>query len=127
MTNSTDKKLTRNCFRHPTYVNKKKGFFIHLKGKAVVITGATGAIGSATAKRFIAEGANVVLVGRSNEKIRSLSNPLNHSKAITAYVAEAFDEAAVKQSLDYCICTFGGHDVVFANAGTKDAVKSIDA
>ena len=60
---------------------------MRLKGKSVVITGATGAIGSATAKRFISEGANVVLVGRSENKLRTISDSLNHSKAITIYVA----------------------------------------
>ena len=96
------------------------------KGKSVVITGATGAIGSATAKRFLSEGANVVLVGRSEDKLRTLSESLNHSKAITTYVAEALDEVAVKQSLECCIDTFGSLDVVFANAGTEGAVKPID-
>ena len=67
---------------------------MRLKGKSVVITGATGAIGSATAKRFLSEGANIVLVGRSEDKLRSLSESLNHSKAITTCVAEALDEAA---------------------------------
>ena len=91
---------------------------MRLKGKSVVITEATGAIGSATAKRFIAEWANVVVEGRSEEKLRSLSDSVNHSRAITTSIAEAFNEAAVKQSLDYCIDAFGGLDAVFANAGT---------
>ena len=99
---------------------------MRLKGKSVVITGATGAIGSATAKRFLSEGANVVLVGRSEDKLRTLSESLNHSKAITTYVAEALDEVAVKQSLECCIDAFGSLDVVFANAGTEGAVKPID-
>ena len=50
---------------------------MRLKGKSVVITGATGAIGSATAKRFLSEGANVVLVGRSEDKLRTLSESLS--------------------------------------------------
>ena len=65
-------------------------------------------------------------MGRYEDKLRSLSESLNHSKAITTYVAEALDEVAVKQSLECCIDAFGSLDVVFANAGTEGAVKPID-
>ena len=41
-----------------------------LSGKVAIITGATGGIGEATAKRFLDEGANVMLVGRSKEKLK---------------------------------------------------------
>lgn len=100
---------------------------MRLNGKSVVITGATGAIGSATAKRFLLEGANVVLVGRSEKKLETLADALGNPDQIITAVAEALDEVAVKQSLDYCVDFFGGLDAVFANAGTEGPVKPIDA
>jgi NADP-dependent 3-hydroxy acid dehydrogenase YdfG len=43
-----------------------------LQDKVAIITGATSGIGLATAKRFLSEGAKVVLTGRSEEKLNAL-------------------------------------------------------
>lgn len=42
-----------------------------LKGKHVVVTGGTGGIGFAIAKRYLDEGCNVTIIGRSKEKLES--------------------------------------------------------
>ena len=44
---------------------------MRIEGKTAVITGATGGIGSATARLFLDEGANLVLTGRSVDKLKS--------------------------------------------------------
>ena len=45
---------------------------MRLKNKTAIVTGATGGIGAATSKRYLEEGANLVMVGRSEEKLISL-------------------------------------------------------
>ena len=42
-----------------------------LQGKTAIIAGATGGIGTATARLFLEEGVNVMLVARSPEKLRA--------------------------------------------------------
>ena len=42
---------------------------MRLEGKTAIVTGATVGIEAATSKRFLEEGANTILVGRSKEKL----------------------------------------------------------
>ncbi|MDD9331159.1 MAG: SDR family NAD(P)-dependent oxidoreductase [Wolbachia sp.] len=45
---------------------------VELEGKVALITGASGGIGSAVAKRFVKEGARVILISRSGESLSVL-------------------------------------------------------
>ena len=49
---------------------------MRLKNKVAIITGATGDIGKNTAKKFLQEGAKVMLM-QSKEKLSKLQNELN--------------------------------------------------
>jgi 3-oxoacyl-[acyl-carrier protein] reductase len=88
-----------------------------LAGKVVVITGASGGIGSATARSFAAEGAKLVLHCRSNraqaEKLR------RELKGVETLVVKAdlTRENEVKRLFDATLKRFGRADVLVANAG----------
>ena len=43
----------------------------YFKGKKVIVTGASSGIGEATAKEFLTQGAKVILISRSEEKMRN--------------------------------------------------------
>lgn len=97
-----------------------------LQGKAAIITGATGGIGEATARVFLQEGANVMLVGRSEGKLKETVARLGARQGLAQFVAEATDEAATAAAVEATVKTFGGVDVLFANAGTEGFLKPIE-
>ena len=99
---------------------------MRLKDKVAIITGATGGIGKATAKLFLDYGAKVMLVGRSAEKLNALRGELNGDDNIAHFVAEASDEQANAESVAAAVETFGGVDILIANAGTEGAIKPLE-
>ncbi len=98
-----------------------------LDGKVAIITGATGGIGEATAKRFLEEGANVMLVGRSSEKLKATRARLGVEGRVSAFVANAADEEATAAAVDAAVKAFGGVDILLANAGTEGNFAPIES
>ena len=98
-----------------------------LEGKTAIITGATGGIGEATAKLFLEEGANVMLVGRSAEKLAAARERLRAGARLAHSVADATDEEATAAAVAATVKAFGGVDILFANAGNEGLVKPIEA
>jgi NAD(P)-dependent dehydrogenase (short-subunit alcohol dehydrogenase family) len=97
-----------------------------LDGKVAIVTGATGGIGEATAKLFIAEGARVMLVARSAEKLAATRGRLNTDDAVAEYVADATDEEATAKAVAATVKAFDGVDILFANAGTEGKLKPLE-
>lgn len=96
-----------------------------LNGKVAIITGATGGIGEATAKRFLDEGAHVMVTGRNSEKLAETVARLGPSDRLCHFTADAVDEEQTKASIEATVERFGCLDIVFANAGVEGAVKPI--
>jgi NAD(P)-dependent dehydrogenase (short-subunit alcohol dehydrogenase family) len=96
-----------------------------LDGKVAIITGASGGIGEATARLFLSEGAKVMLVGRSAEKLRASLERVGHPESAAMFVADATDEAATRAAVQATVEMFGGVDILFANAGTEGVSKPL--
>jgi len=97
-----------------------------LEGKVAIITGATGGIGKATAKCFLEEGASVMLVGRSAEKLKATREGLASDNGLADFVADASDEKATAAAVAATVKTFGGVDILIANAGTEGNFAPIE-
>ena len=100
---------------------------MRLKNKVAIITGATGGIGEATAKRFLQEGASLMLVGRSADKLAATVERLDGGESVAYSVADAADEQANAAAIAACVERFGGLDIMLANAGTEGTVLPLEA
>ena len=89
--------------------------------KVVVITGAGSGIGAAAAKRFAAEGAHVVLVGRTQDKLDRLAAELADKDRVFVHPADVSDDQQVRRLFDEVVQRFGHIDVLVNNAGTATA------
>ena len=95
-----------------------------LDQKVVLITGAGGGIGQAAVRKFVSEGAKVMLADINTDITQPLVNELGADRCacVAVDVAEADQvENMVRTTVD----TFGSIDVFVANAGTEGKIGSI--
>lgn len=89
-----------------------------LKGKIVVITGASSGIGEAMAKVYSEMGAKVVLGARSEEKLAELTTEIRNRGGEATYCATDVTKSEdCKRLIDTAVEAFGGIDVLICNAG----------
>lgn len=88
-----------------------------LRGKVVLVTGASGGIGSGIARAFAGEGAKVVLHYHTGaDNVKTLCRELSGSETL-AVRADLRKEPEVKRMFDRVIKRFKAVDVLVANAG----------
>ena len=86
-----------------------------IRGKTVLITGASRGIGEAAARAFAAAGAQVVLTARSADALTALADELGG--AALALPCDVADATSVSAVVDKAIAHFGNLDVLIGNAG----------
>ncbi|MFI5610139.1 SDR family NAD(P)-dependent oxidoreductase [Amycolatopsis sp. NPDC051903] len=106
-----------------------------LRGATVVLTGASAGIGVATAETFAECGAEVVLVGRDEERLRAVASRIEaHGGTAEAVAADLSSDEGAAAIVERTLARFGKIDVVVHNAGTfefkpfeETTVDSLDA
>ncbi len=86
------------------------------KGKVAMVTGATSGFGLAIAKKLIADGAQVVITGRSQEKLASALSEINSENA-KGIIWDLTDFSAMPQKFQEVVTQFGKIDIAVNNAG----------
>ncbi|EXJ88837.1 hypothetical protein A1O3_01901 [Capronia epimyces CBS 606.96] len=105
-----------------------------LAGKVALITGAAGNIGSATAHRFLQEGAKLALIDldaaqlQRTEQALVATNPRIASSVaehVLRVVADVTDEESIKRAVQETVDTFARLDTAFLCAGASYTATSI--
>jgi NAD(P)-dependent dehydrogenase (short-subunit alcohol dehydrogenase family) len=101
---------------------------MRLADKVVIVTGSTTGIGEATARRFVAEGAKVVVHGRDRERGERIVRELGPGKAIVS-VEDLSDPGAPQRMVDAAVNAFGKLDAIVNNAAwiIRSDIQTTDA
>lgn len=97
-----------------------------LAGKIAIVTGGAGGIGSATALRFLKEGACVVLADIDADLLSKTADALSSEfspDVVRTVLMDVTDEAAVENAYNNMSLEFGGVDIVVSNAGIASAAS----
>ncbi len=95
------------------------------QGLTAIITGASSGVGEACARAFSAEGANVVLVARSKDKLNALQKQITNSYAYPADLSNPKTFDKLFQSIEK---KFGQINILVNNAGVnyRGAVDEVE-
>jgi NADP-dependent 3-hydroxy acid dehydrogenase YdfG len=89
-----------------------------LKGKVVVITGASSGFGAAAAKQFSEEGCKVVLAARRIERLEELEKGIRAAGGEALSISiDVSQNDEIQKMAAFTIDTYGRIDILFNNAG----------
>ena len=97
-----------------------------LKGKVAVVTGGTRGIGYAVVKKYLENGAKVVLFGSREETVNKALSSLKAKNAdweVEGDYPDLSDAGAVKAAIQKVKDKFGRLDILVNNAGMSDSTK----
>ena len=91
-----------------------------LSGRIALITGSAGGIGKAIAKKFVAEGAVVILNDMNAERLETAGEEFKKEFGKDSYATAVMDvtkEDQILAAMDTAALAFGGVDIIVNNAG----------
>ncbi|TLP44153.1 bifunctional rhamnulose-1-phosphate aldolase/short-chain dehydrogenase [Cohaesibacter sp. CAU 1516] len=100
-----------------------------LAGKIALVTGGAGGIGSATAERYLQEGACVILADIDEGAVRATAEQLAlrySPDVVRSVVMDVTSEAAVEAAYGQVALHYGGLDILVSNAGIASSAPIED-
>ena len=98
-----------------------------IKGKLILVTGASSGIGEACARRFATEGARLALWARRRARLESLARTLETQHRVVPQLAEVDvrDRAAVNRAAEALVAAGQVPDVLINNAGLASGLSKV--
>ena len=90
---------------------------MRLSDKVTIVTGASSDIGRGIVKRFIDEGAKVILVARDLKKLEAARKEIGNEEMTASISCDLTDESQVLQAVNQIMDTYGKIDILINNAG----------
>jgi NAD(P)-dependent dehydrogenase (short-subunit alcohol dehydrogenase family) len=103
---------------------------VRLSGRIAIVTGVENVLAAAVARRFVAEGARVVLVDTDHAAAgRLLAQPGLRGDTALAVSADLMTDAGWLEALSVCVDTFGPVDLLFngVQAFRSASIAEMDA
>ncbi len=100
-----------------------------LKGKVAVVTGGTRGIGYAIVKKYLENGAKVILFGSREETVNKALESLkkeNSSWEVSGYYPNLMNAEEVEETINKIKEQYGRIDILVNNAGVSDSTKIDD-
>ena len=91
-----------------------------LNEQRIILTGATGGIGSELAKQLLSKGAKLGLVSRSQEKLEHLASELGKHENVCLIAVDIASDEGRQMIIDRMQECFNGYDMLINTAGIMD-------
>ncbi len=98
-----------------------------MDGQLALITGASAGIGEATARRLAADGVNLVLWARRQERLEAIADEIRSSTGVEIHtqVVDVRDRGAVNEASARLLRDIGTPDLLLNNAGLASGLSLI--
>ena len=102
-----------------------------LKGKRILLTGASSGIGAVLASLLAKEGADIVLLARRKERLQEVAEQIRqqfgNAQKIVIVVGDVTDSEVQHRAVQSAIDQFGGLDILINNAGVGAMARIEDS
>ena len=97
-----------------------------VEGRVIVITGATGILGSSMVEHFAEQGAKVVIIGRNREAGERLEKAAREQGGEAMFLeCDVLNKAMLEQCYEQIMAAYGRIDVLINGAGGNQAAATV--